>query len=739
MVKNSSNQALPPRSVLQAIREMKTFPNIEVVGLPTSHQGGWGIVAFFTVPLPSRSAKAGVSSTGVRNREPVYFRFPANYPQKAPVIRLRKDFPRNLPHINPGNANDYVSPCIYDGSLNDLLHMGRGLTEILEQVQSWLAKAASNSLINLNQGWEPIRYDELNRFIYYEHSELCKLVTGAAGHAFLLAGSMEREAYTRYRLSQFTSKLLNTNYVAEVVNPGEKYHGFLFSCSPLLFCWPDESVVVSEYLPETITTLDDLVERSRVYGTYKEFWPPIQSLWTLLKSKASTVDVIVVLCVRRPFPLINQQTNLELLAYRVRASYSHTGFLDMSTPVEPVGHIHTVGPDLLRRLSGSRTSKFESIIQIGCGSLGSKIVLHLARAGHEPFTLIDDKYMSEHNLARHALTKADGNKAELLQKELSALNITAAASTKSLQGYLEKKKDRLFGKNSLVIDSTASVGAKETLASLLPAPNNSRVVQTGLYSEGKLGFITIEGQDRNPRIDDLHAALCDSAIDSEATSKALMGSNKGFQRQQTGQGCGSFTMVMPDTTLTLQAAAMAERARRALEGDIHDDGEILLGHLDDMGMSLKWDNIMLGRTRRVKLDNQDWELRILAPAYASMVQEAERNPQTETGGVLIGHLSLARKCAIITRVLEAPPDSERSLSLFVLGTEGLVGKIQSIANSSGLTYLGTWHSHLYGPGPSGTDTGTLEKIKKLKLGIPAFNLILFNGNLTCFADYGDYA
>jgi hypothetical protein len=160
--------------------------------------------------------------------------------------------------------------------------------------------------------------------------------------------------------------------------------------------------------------------------------------------------------------------------------------------------------------------------------------------------------------------------------------------------------------------------------------------------------------------------------------------------------------------------------------------------MDDTGMSLKWETSALGRTHVVRLDNQDWELRVLGPAFEYMVQEVGKWPDVETGGVLIGQLSLARKCAIVTRILEAPPDSVRKRGLFVLGVEGLRGKIANIAKSSGLTYLGTWHSHLFGNAPSGIDTATLAKIKELKLGIPTFNLIWYNRNLTCFADYGDY-
>ena len=188
----------------------------------------------------------------------------------------------------------------------------------------------------------------------------------------------------------------------------------------------------------------------------------------------------------------------------------------------------------------------------------------------------------------------------------------------------------------------------------------------------------------------------------------------------------------------MYSAAMAERARKAYEGNIQDEGEISVGFMSGNGMSLTWETSSLGKTRVVKLDNKDWELRVLSSAYESMEQEVGKWPDVETGGLLIGRLCIARKCAIVTRILEAPPDSIRESGLFVLGIDGLRNKITNILRSSGLTYLGTWHSHLFGSAPSGIDEAMLQKIIKLRLGIPAFNLIWHRHELTCFADYGDY-
>ncbi len=727
-----------PKAIVLALKEMDTFPDLEIFDEPIQNGNGWIIVTSFAVSLPNRAIKAGISSTGVKDCEPVYFRFPANYPRKAPTVFLRKDFPRNLPHINPGSEDDFVKPCIYEGSLDDLLHRGLGLTEILYQVQDWLMKAASNSLINPNQGWEPIRYDTFDNFIVYQHAKLRSLITDIAGSKYLAVESFEIDNISRCSVVDYTPRKLDGRFISDVTERDYKKDNYSLNTRPLLFCWPDKDMVVNEYFPETVTNLGELREKSKVYGTYKIFWQEIQSLWNRLRDTSRIVDVITVHCVRRPLPLINQNTNLELLAYRVRVKFDTIGFADKDSPVDIICHLHAVGPELLQGLSGSSPAQMESIIQVGCGSLGSKIALHLCRAGHGPFKLIDNRSMSEHNLARHALTKTSGNKAELLKKEIDVFNIEATPYPKSLQDFVAKNENRLFEKNSLVIDSTASINVRETLASLPAAQNNSRVFQTGLYSEGKLGFITIEGKGRNPRVDDLHAAMFDSTIDNKAVSNVLMGSGDGFRRHSTGQGCGSYTMVIPDTKISMYSAAMAERARLAYEGNIQVDGEISIGCMSDMGMSLKWETAFLGKTHVVNLQNRDWELRVLSSAFDSMEQEVGKWPDVETGGLLIGRLCLARKCAIVTRILEAPPDSIRKSGLFVLGIDGLRDKITNILKSSGLTYLGTWHSHLYGSAPSGIDEAMLQKIRKLRLGIPAFNLIWYNRELTCFADYGDY-
>jgi hypothetical protein len=84
------------------------------------------------INLPGRFIKAGITDTGVRDREDVHFIFSEAFPLKAPVIKLRDDFPRYFPHINP--SEKYVIPCIYEGNLSELLQQSEWMNGILNQL-----------------------------------------------------------------------------------------------------------------------------------------------------------------------------------------------------------------------------------------------------------------------------------------------------------------------------------------------------------------------------------------------------------------------------------------------------------------------------------------------------------------------------------------------------------------------------------------------------------------------------
>ncbi|MBC8459603.1 MAG: hypothetical protein H8D67_16555, partial [Deltaproteobacteria bacterium] len=170
-----------------ALKTIRSHPSVhgETALLRPVSGGGFEINFNMNVPLPSRSRRKGMSETGVKSQEPVTLRFPPTYPFQAPTIFLRRNFNKLLSHINPivrAGGKDHVLPCVYDGSLDDLLHQeGDGLSEILNQLLEWLRKAAIDDLIDPRQGWEPIRRDDTFGWVIYDLSGFRTLVQDREG------------------------------------------------------------------------------------------------------------------------------------------------------------------------------------------------------------------------------------------------------------------------------------------------------------------------------------------------------------------------------------------------------------------------------------------------------------------------------------------------------------------------------------------------------------------------------
>ena len=81
-----------------------------------------------------------------------------------PRLSLREDFTRNLPHMMPWMIEGRPVPCVYDGDLAELLYQ-QGLAGILNQTAVWLDRAVDGTLIDPEQGWEPVRRDAFSDLV----------------------------------------------------------------------------------------------------------------------------------------------------------------------------------------------------------------------------------------------------------------------------------------------------------------------------------------------------------------------------------------------------------------------------------------------------------------------------------------------------------------------------------------------------------------------------------------------
>ena len=437
----------------------------------------------------------------------------------------------------------------------------------------------------------------------------------------------------------------------------------------------------------------------------------------------------VILLARRPFHLIGSTSPIELCPYIVEIRAP--GLFDDggATAVRAAAHRHTISRPLLAAMAGrTTTSERPRWTLVGAGSLGSKLALHLARAGNGPEVVVDRSGMSPHNAARHALVPATGDmqvlwmdaKARSLVQALCGLDqeATALVADAAAMAMDRKRAQSAWSKKSwAVVNATASLAVREAFgASEWMRP---RVVEASLFAGGRVGAITVEGPGRNPSTTDLIAEFYAMLQEEPELSSIVFDDNGAVARQGTGHGCGSLTMPMSDGRLSLSAAGMAEYLLGRQENGLPDKaGEVVIGRLSDDGLGVAWRAERIPAVTVIETKNgSPWRVHLHERALSKMQAEAGRWPDAETGGVLMGRLSEVSRVAHVVDVLNAPEDSERSAGEFILGTQGLRRRLQDYSTAVGwsLYSLGTWHSHLSQGGPSPTDRATARVVSLARL------------------------
>ena len=744
----------------RALALMSSHPSISHVGTPTPDEanGTTAVDVTFDISLPNEWRRSVESPTGVRTKENVRFFFPVDFPLHPPMLSLRADFNRDLPHMQPWLMGGCPVPCIYDGNFAELLHK-EGLVGILNQTVIWLERAALGALIDPEQGWEPVRRDSFSDFVVADAGYVQGLANRNGGYRFLafsyvrirsgdgpgyVYGQIYSEAigFNRKTVAKFFDEM-------EMDSDGQLRRGN----SLALIVWPGkhpsgEPVICDTYLPETVDSVVGLKERAEIYGCADELNTGLRWLGRCLSGyhNAESIALAVVLLARRPFKIIGGERPIELCPYVTDIRIPHLFAKGGETPVRPAAQLHKVSRTLLTQMTGSATTTdVPRWTLIGAGSLGSKIALHLARAGNGPAVVVDKSVMAPHNAARHALVPETGDmqtlwidaKARLLSKALRGLNQDATSITRDLVDVLVSPDEtrRAWSRKSwAVVNATASLVVREALAD--SERMSARIIETSLFAGGSVGMITVEGPKRNPNTADLMAEFYALLREDRRLASSVFTNDGSVARQATGQGCGSLTMAMSDGRLSLFAAGMAEYLLAKQRDRLPDDsGEILIGWLSEDGLGLTWRSCRIDPTTIVEtMNGEAWRVHVHERAVIKMQEEAARWTNVETGGVLIGRLSEVARVAHVVDVLEAPEDSARSGEKFILGTKGLKSQLENYVKSVdySLYCLGTWHSHPCPSDPSVTDRAMAQAVSVARL-TPSIFLILTPTDIRAFA------
>lgn len=746
-------------TVEDAIGQLRRHRGLARVGSPQFDDGAtgrWRVEIDVAVELPSRARLAGVSATGVEALETCTLVF-KNWPLRAPRPYLRPDFPRDLPHINPHRSGAMVPPCIYEGSLDELLH-DRGLDAVIDQLIDWLGKAATGTLIDLSQGWEPTRRDSCPSTVEFSAERLIA-VTPTDGKVFLTSGTYMTVGDGMYCWLQPSLESLNEARSTQDQR-GSLAKPFSTGVLPAFIVGAvavgGQLPTFDEYQPDTVVDLPSLLSRADAVGVDRCALE--KSLDDYYRAHAmgrqdystwkSGLLALVVLVVRRPAPLVgSSERDVEVLPYVIKYNLDPKNPLQRDCRVHPAFHSHVVSPALLARTSGLPQATSEAkVVVVGCGSLGSKVSLHLARAGVGQQELVDNELLLPHNLARHALLEDRSvlvpHKAELMERALHGLSHDNARSHVINAVDLFTSGDTFSrvipADAAMIIDTTASLQLLMASAGS-DAMNSSpvRLARAALFGQGRCAVLVLESEGRWARVDDITTWLFELCRRSPELRAAMAGSQTDLRQVFVGDNCRSLTTPMSDALISRSASMIAMQIQQWIAEGKPSTGQLCIGISDSSNIGCAWQVIEIGVTTALDVqDDGGWKVRVLANVAQAIDEESRRWGRCETGGALLGHVSLEARTITIAGLVPAPRDSVRSRSTFVLGTEGLNEALVEAhaASLAHLMFIGTWHSHPMGGSHSGIDKDTLQQIATEARGLPAVSLVWTPRGLICAVD-----
>ena len=716
-----------PIPVGRALRLIEAHPS--VVDVKAALVGdGPETVALVTVrtELPNEWRAAGESPSGVRPLEQVTFRFGPGYPVFAPGIRLRADFNRSHPHIQPGDASEAPEPCLFAGSPRELLRL-RGIIGLVDQLVEWLERAAFLRLIDPDQGWEPVRRDHVDDVIVAESEWIKGLATATAGcAAFKLRylASVSGSGRATYWVTLRKSDPIAIAPDLTGAFTFRDFDGGRVGGGVGLVAWsgkkPDGSPFIADrYLPETVSTVDELLARAEILGCREFLQPKLALLQLRFRETKMKVPVplAVMMLARRPFSVIGSDSGIEICPYVVELDGGDDLSKGSAKTVRSAMHREDISVSLMRRASGNAAADPAAPwTLIGCGSVGSKIAMHMARAGRGPAAIADQAYILPHNFARHATYPDEtevkygvlATKTGILAGALKSLAQPPSTHTVDVVSHVQRngKLDPLVGADTFaVLNTTGSATVRETL-SMVPAGRRPRVIEACLLGVGRTAMLAVEGPSSNPSATDL---ICEAYKKiHERPEMAAHVFNTGATEVPVGQGCSTATMPLPDSRVSMLSAAFAERfTRLQTDGLPADGGMLLLGHLRNDGLGQDWAESPV--VSRIIVNRGDHgEIRISPAVDAVIRTEVARKRRKETGGIIYGRYCDVTDSFHVVGTLPAPPDSRFSADEFVLGTKGLKPMLAKLIDGTGgaLYPLGTWHNHLFTSGPSGKDMRT---------------------------------
>lgn len=710
-----------PAAVCDAIRE------IDAVAGPSRvlrwNERFVAVAIDLRIDLPTRGPIDGLD---IRRVEPVMVLIDTrDFPFDAPDARInRKSFPVDkVPHLNPVKPGAPPWPCLHRGSIDDWF-AEHGMRELIERMRGWFRDAARGRLMRDGDVFEPTRPEVSRRTMSFAANAIDRIVmrswgqTQEPGHGFTMARvGGDSVKHTGWHSSIAVSLLpfLMTGPDAELidlargVNAGITDPNEIQRIAVAVCAWTGPTPV-STYFGRLPSTYGELLTFADGVGI------PLRVAIDELGQHDGLLlkGIPVVLGIHRPRPLQGSRSQVEWLCFMIVSDDEP----DPQDVVLSLGHREPLTPVFARSLSGiTSVSRLERPLIVGCGAIGSKLALHLAKAGYVRQRLVDHALLTPHHVVRHGLIgdylgkpKAEGVREAIIslypgQRELGTECLNSSFA--DIVAESAKLEDR-----TILIDATASASVQNHLVQAV-LPSDLRVCRIEIADQGRLGLLAYEGRDRNPRLDDIQLHLLDLARSDATISMWLRTHGKeqpAFEDIGIGLGCSSETLRLADDVVSHHAAAFSRTLRRLAD---EDRGHLVV--VDERDDTSSTRSFTISPVLVLPVEGRpDWSVRISASAVAAMRAHLDMRGHRESGGLLVGYAHGKRKIMYVSHVLKPSRDSRGTRSGFVRGVEGYPAAIDEIEQRTGglLGYVGEWHTHPTGSTkPSPIDHGALAEIQ----------------------------
>lgn len=737
-----TNQAL-----LDSLSLLKNYLGIRNLILLKWDDNRIAIPLTLSIELPS------FRDIDIREKEQILIVISAKYyPSICPIVYTdRLDFPKNqLAHLYIAKDGKPPGFCLIKGDMTSW-YAYKHLKDIVIRTKHWLSDAASDSLSEDNNQFDPLRLEGYSGSVVYKYHEFAEIVNNnksfisASNFAIAVFENTTNEGAPTFILKNIVIEGKVKESLKEYNDARKKLSEKAMDVPKISigYClWSREVKEFKDYdvnLPGTWRELKEYCARYKIDLAELEKFICEYKLDYLL-------EIPVVVGIKRPKQIIGFNSSIEFINFYliIKTDDKDDEKIKDDVIVKFQEHNEPLSVLKAQEVSGTQYNLSNSTI-FGCGALGSKIVMHFTRNGYTDYLLVDPDKISPHNMVRYGLTanvigeiksKAllDEGKKLFPYDKLNGLSFSISG-----EGAFAGKLVQLIEKGDWLFDFTASESFFNILVNS-KVITNPKVCRVIISDFGNKGIMYLEGKNRNPRLDDLLVSLYSQSLENSNISNWLQAEYNVSENNKTlisvGVGCNSETTILSDEVISLHASYHSGLIKKLSNSNVkeNDFGSVYISDIVNKEEQYSVQNLKLTISPFdvfSAINDNSWQIRYRAGIIAQLKSEMGMAMPNETGGIFIGSINYKTKTIHVLDIVNAPTDSSSSPVCFFRGISGLPDKIKEINIKSGfqLGYIGEWHTHPFGPNAlSATDMNTVRKFKKefsnLPTPLPVFISIL---------------